>query len=205
MSNNKSHWESIYTNKPLTDVSWYQPTPALSLRWIQEALPSKDAAILDVGGGDSFLVDHLLAAGYGNVSVLDISEAAIDRAKVRLGRKADQVKWMVEDIVDFRSKEKYDLWHDRAAFHFLTADEQVASYKQNLLEAMPDNGQLIVGTFSESGPDRCSGINIKKYAKEELAVAFGARFETVQMLNEVHPTPFDTTQNFSFVHLKYKS
>lgn len=200
----KKHWEHIYNTKSLDEVSWCQPTPHTSLNLIANSNVSKDAAIIDVGGGDSFLVDHLLTQGYTNITVLDISANAIARAKKRLGSKSKTVKWIVGDITEFEPTEVYAVWHDRAVFHFLTTDNDIKRYKTVLKKSMHQEGQLIVGTFSETGPDKCSGINIKKYSEESLAAVFSHTFETITLHSETHETPFNTTQNFSFAHLKQK-
>lgn len=197
-----AHWENIYGTKKLTEVSWYQAKPEVSLRLIHESGIQKDEAIIDIGGGDSFLVDHLIEAGYTNITVLDISQKAIERAQERLGDKAELVNWIVSDITAFEPKQEYQLWHDRAVFHFLTSPIDIEHYKSCLTQATGINSHLIVGTFSESGPDKCSGIQIKKYSKQELAEEFRAHFKTVELFNIDHPTPFNTIQNFSFVHLE---
>lgn len=195
----KAHWENIYQTKSLNEVSWYQPTPETSLNFIVEMCPNKDAKIIDVGGGDSFLVDHLLDLEYQNITVLDISEAAIERAKLRLGKeKASKVNWIVSDIIAFESDEKFDIWHDRAAFHFLTGKEDVQSYIERLNRFTNENAGLIIGTFSENGPLKCSGIEIQQYSAESLKKAFETNWNLTSSLIIDHTTPFDTQQNFIF-------
>lgn len=198
----KNHWEMIYKTKELQDVSWYQPVPQVSLEFIENANLSKDAAIIDVGGGDSFLADHLLELGYSNITVLDISDAAIDRAKKRLGQKAHMVKWIVSDILDLNKQNSYDLWHDRAAFHFLTKTEDVKKYVEIAANSLSKNGQLILGTFSEEGPKKCSGIEITQYSVDKLDRCFGGRSIRVNSRIIDHPTPFNTVQNFLFCWYK---
>lgn len=194
----KKHWEEIYTTKELHEVSWYQPTPQTSLDFISMFDLPKFAKIIDVGGGDSFLVDHLLDLGFENVTVLDISEKAIDRAKKRLGERAEKVKWIVADAANFTPTETYDFWHDRAAFHFLTDEKDIKTYVETAHKALEKNGVLAIGTFSEQGPKKCSGIEITQYSKEGLTEIFGDLFTRVACLQVDHKTPFDTVQNFTF-------
>lgn len=196
--NRKEHWENIYTTKALETVSWYQPDPHTSLDLLRDAGLSKTAAIIDIGGGDSFFTDHLLEAGYENITVLDISQAAIDRAKARLKEKATKVKWIVADITDFQPEEQYDLWHDRAAFHFLTEPEDIERYKQALNSAISPKGILVIGTFSESGPQKCSGIGIKQYSAATLESTFAPIFVKQHCMPVEHTTPSGAVQHFVF-------
>lgn len=200
--NRKEHWENIYSTKQLNEVSWYQPTPKQSIEWIKKEFPNKDAAIIDIGGGDSFLPDYLLDLGYTDISVLDISENAIERAKNRLGEKALKVKWIIGDIVHFTPLHQYDGWHDRAAFHFLTDPQEVHTYKRLLESSLKPGGKALIGTFSENGPLKCSGIEIQQYAKEDFDRVFGDGFEVGDLKNVDHHTPFNTVQNFNFIELK---
>lgn len=194
----KNHWENIYTTKELENCSWFQPTPVTSLEFIEKTNIPKYSKIIDVGGGDGFLTDSLLDKGYTDITVLDISETALERAKERLGNKADKVKWLVGDAANFAPPEKYDLWHDRAAFHFLTDQNDVNNYVATAKSAINDNGVLIVGTFSESGPKKCSGIEIKQYSGESLSKVFESGFKRINCVNVDHTTPFNSTQNFTF-------
>jgi len=203
--NRKKHWETIYDTKALNEVSWYQPIPKTSLDFIQSNAVTKDDAIIDIGGGDSFLVDHLLDLGYTNISVLDISEKAIERAKKRLGDKAENVKWIVSDITLFNPTEKYAVWHDRAVFHFLTDASDIEKYQKITALAMADNGTMLIGTFSESGPKKCSGIEIKQYSANLLEETFKQDFDTLECFFENHTTPFDTVQNFVFCSFKKRT
>jgi ubiquinone/menaquinone biosynthesis C-methylase UbiE len=200
----KKHWETIYKTKELKDVSWYQPVPQVSLDFIEMANLSKEAALIDVGGGDSFLVDHLLELGYSNLTVLDISESAIERAKERLGVKSNQVKWIVSDVLDLKDENVYDLWHDRAAFHFLTKDEDVKKYVEIVAKSLSKNGQLVVGTFSEQGPTKCSGVEITQYSVDKLDQRFGNLFRRIASKVIDHQTPFNTVQNFVFCSYQKK-
>jgi 2-polyprenyl-3-methyl-5-hydroxy-6-metoxy-1,4-benzoquinol methylase len=194
----KKHWENIYQTKQLNEVSWYQPVPQTSLDLISKYVKLFEAKIIDIGGGDSFLVDHLLELGYTNISVLDISEAAIERAKIRLGENANKVSWIVSDISKFEPTEKYDFWHDRAAFHFLTNKDEIQSYVQLVQDSINSNGVLAIGTFSENGPLKCSGIEITQYTEDSLSNLFTNGFEKIESFLVDHPTPFDTVQNFVF-------
>lgn len=199
--NRKDHWENIYATKALNEVSWYQPTPETSLSIIEETGIAKDAAIIDVGGGDSFLVDHLLNAGYTNITLLDISDKAIDRTKERLGAKASKVKWICIDAAQFEPTESYDLWHDRAAFHFLTDQAEIAHYVKAVHNHINKDGNLIIGTFAKDGPTKCSGITISQYDAIDLVKVFN-ELKLQENYKVAHPTPFDTIQNFTFCWFK---
>lgn len=198
----KNHWETIYNTKELENCSWFQPTPVTSMEFIEESGISKTAKIIDIGGGDSFLVDNLLEKGFSDITVLDISEAALERVKKRLGNNAQKVKWMVGDAVGFPPSERYDFWHDRAVFHFLRDQADIAKYIVTVRNAINDNGIVVVGTFSEKGPSKCSGIEIKQYSEEDLSKAFESGFKRLKCLNVDHPTPFNTMQNFTFCSFK---
>ena len=194
----KRHWENIYQTKELKDVSWFQPTPETSLDFFKQFNVPTTAKVIDIGGGDSFLVDNLLDLGYQDISVLDISAAAIDRAKQRLGDKAKNVKWVVADAATFKPTEKYDFWHDRAAFHFLTDEQEIANYLQIAQESINPTGVLVIGTFSEQGPKKCSGIEIKQYSETTMTDQLKKFFEKIKCITVDHKTPFDTIQNFVF-------
>ena len=194
----KNHWENIYQTKELKDVSWFQPTPETSLDFFKQFKVSTNAKVIDIGGGDSFLVDHLLDLGYQDISVLDISEAAIERAKQRLGDKAKNVKWIIADAATFKPAEKYDFWHDRAAFHFLTDEQEISNYLKTAQENINPTGVLVIGTFSEQGPKKCSGIEIKQYSETTMTDRLKKFFEKIKCITVDHITPFDTIQNFVF-------
>lgn len=198
MDTRKEHWENIYQTKELKEVSWYQPTPETSLDFIKQFNISKTAKIIDIGGGDSFFVDHLIAKGYFDITVLDISQTAIDRAKQRLGGKAKSIKWIVTDVANFKPNEKYDFWHDRAAFHFLTNEQEISNYLDIAQQNISSTGILVIGTFSEQGPKKCSGIEIKQYSEKTMTTRLERSFEKIKCVNIDHKTPFDTIQNFVF-------
>jgi len=201
----EKHWENIYKTKELNEVSWFQPTPTTSLHFIQELNIPKIAKIIDIGGGDSFLVDYLLDLGYLNITVLDISKAALNRAKKRLGNRSSNVKWIVADAANFKPTEKYDFWHDRAAFHFLTEDNDIQNYTKTLEHCLNNDGMALFGTFSEEGPKKCSGIEIKQYSESKLSNQFKKSFRKIKCITINHKTPFDTEQNFTFCSFKKKS
>lgn len=199
-SNLKQHWEAVYQTKNANEVSWTQNVPQTSLNFIHSFNLEKSANIIDVGGGDSRLVDFLLNEGFENITVLDISEQALEKAKQRLSRKADKVKWIVSDIIEFKPQENFDLWHDRAAFHFLTTKEQIAKYLNTARNAV--KGFLTIGTFSDNGPKKCSGLEVKQYNEESLTAELNNGFDKIRCITEDHITPFNTTQNFLFCSFK---
>lgn len=198
----KKHWETVYETKNPNEISWTQEVPKTSLDFINSFGLNKKAKIIDIGGGDSKLVDHLLEQGYENITVLDISEKALEKAKNRLGNKAQKINWIVSDIADFQPDTTYDIWHDRATFHFLTTPEQITKYL-NIIQ-MSVTGFLTIGIFSENGPKKCSGLEIKQYNEEMLATEFNNSFEKIRCITEDHITPFDTKQNFLFCGFKRK-
>jgi ubiquinone/menaquinone biosynthesis C-methylase UbiE len=198
----KDHWEKVYNTKQFTEVSWYQAVPKVSLDFIRDLQISKEAAIIDVGGGDSFFVDHLLDAGFTNITVLDISENAINKAKLRLGSKSSMVAWIVGDITGFVPNRKFDFWHDRAVFHFLTTEEQINKYLAVANKALPVSGKVVIGTFSETGPSSCSGLQIKQYSESTLSALIKKWFQKIKCMHADHITPFNTVQNFLFCSFK---
>ena len=198
----KEHWEKVYETKSPDQVSWTQEIPQTSLDFIHSFGEDKSASIIDVGGGDSHLVDCLLDEGYTNVSVLDISAKALERAKSRLGERASLVNWIVSDITTFQPRQNFDIWHDRAVFHFLTVPKDIASYISIVEESVSKN--MIIGTFSEDGPLRCSSLDVTQYSIASLSERFLDKFEMISSLNADHTTPFDTVQNFTFCSLSKK-
>lgn len=202
--NRKEHWEAIYQNKRLQEVSWYQAIPESSLNFFKDHAISKEAPILDIGGGDSLLVDHLLEMGFKNITVLDISESAIQRAKNRLGEKAQQVEWIISDIVDFQPSQSYEVWHDRAAFHFLTLVEETNTYLKLVKNWIRPKGYLFISTFSVLGPKKCSGLEIKQYSENTLTQKFNEGFKIIDCFTHLHQTPFNTQQEFLYCSFQRK-
>jgi 2-polyprenyl-3-methyl-5-hydroxy-6-metoxy-1,4-benzoquinol methylase len=200
--NRKEHWENIYKTKQSKDVSWYQQSPETSLDFFSQFKIPKTAKIIDIGGGDSVLVDSLINLGYQDITVLDISENAIEKAKQRLGTKATQIKWIIEDVTKFKPTEKYDFWHDRAAFHFLTDEKEIEQYLKTAYEFINPGGILVIGAFSEQGPQKCSGIEIKQYSQRSMTEKLNPFFEKIKCITIDHKTPFDTIQNFVFCSFK---
>ncbi len=200
-SNRKKHWETIYRTKQLNEVSWYQPTPETSLQLIKELNLPKSASIIDIGGGDSLLVDNLLEMGYQNITVLDISKKAIERAKLRLRKQSKHIKWIEADVSNFTPTETYDLWHDRAAFHFLTDEKEIKNYLKSAEKGVKKEGSMIIGTFSTDGPKKCSGMEITQYSEDSLPKRF-SDFNKLGCRITEHTTPFNTVQHFIFCTFK---
>ena len=196
----KTHWEKVYETKEPNEVSWTQSIPRTSLNFIRSFKLPKTAKIIDVGGGDSKLVDYLLNEGYENLTVLDISATALERAKTRLGDNAKKVNWVVSDVTDYEPETVFDIWHDRATFHFLTTTEEISAYLNLASKAV--KGFMTIGTFSENGPQKCSGLNIKQYSELELQQQLEAAFKKIKCITEDHQTPFGTKQNFLFCSFK---
>ncbi|WP_207515639.1 class I SAM-dependent methyltransferase [Longitalea luteola] len=192
----KDHWENVYRHKQANEVSWTQDVPQPSLHFIHSLNIPASAAIIDIGAGDSKLVDFLLDEGFQNITLLDVSEQALEKVRKRLGDKAERVKFVVADITEFTPVEKYDVWHDRATFHFLTTVEQVQQYVSIARQWVKE--YLIVGTFSEKGPKKCSGLDIKQYSEKELENVFSAGFSKIRCIEQEHLTPFNTLQHFVF-------
>lgn len=200
MSDYKAHWEKVYATKTPEEVSWTQIHPVSSLKLIQDAANSKESSFIDIGGGDSVLADCLLADGFTDITVLDISKHALDRAAKRLGEKASLVNWIESDIRDFSPPKTYNIWHDRAVFHFLTDAKDIEVYVN--LVAKFVKGDMIIATFSTEGPKRCSGLDVKQYDVKSLQLIFASAFDLVESFTEDHTTPFDTKQNFLFARFK---
>ena len=196
----RHHWDHIYATKRPDQVSWTQPAPGLSLAFIRSfGLPPASARIVDVGGGDSQLADHLLDLGYEHLTVLDISEEALRKAQTRLGpERAARVRWVVADVLDYHPNQPFDVWHDRAAFHFMTTELQVAAYMAVARAGVAPTGYLTIGTFSVDGPNRCSNLPVRQYDEETLTSQLRQGFQKVRCEREDHRTPFGTTQNFVF-------
>lgn len=194
----EAHWQNIYQTKDSRKVSWYQAKPEASLEWIASLKLEKEDAILDVGAGDSRLADFLLDEGYQNLSLLDISEEALKLAQHRLKEKAELAQWLNSDILDFKSPQDYKLWHDRAAFHFLREDAAIQKYVQIAADSIMHKGYLILATFSDNGPLKCSGLEIQRYDELQLIDRFNQHFELRDHQRVQHQTPSGGTQEFLY-------
>ena len=201
--NTQTHWEKIYTEKAPDAVSWYRPHLETSLALIEQAPIGCSTSVIDVGGGESTLVDDLLTRGYENITVLDISQTAIDANRKRLGTAAERVHWVVADItkVDLEPS-AYDVWHDRAVFHFLTSPSDRVAYVRQVARAVKPGGHVIVSTFGPEGPTKCSGLDVVRYEAESLHNEFGAHFRLLGSSKELHRTPFGTTQQFLYCYCR---
>ena len=200
----KLHWDNVYYNKNENEVSWYQKIPKISLDHIKSLNLNLDSKIIDVGAGESRLVDNLLDLGFNNIDVLDISKKSIEKAKNRLGEKSEKINWIVSDINDFVSNNKYDLWHDRAAFHFLKDSSQINNYVELANLSLNSKGKIILGTFSSNGPLKCSGLEISRYNSSSINEIFKKHFILLNHRISIHPTPFDTFQEFLFTVFEKK-
>ena len=193
--NAKEHWESIYQTKEPNEVSWYQEKPETSLNLISETGIEKNAKIIDVGAGASELVDNLLALGFRNITALDVSLNALNESKKKLGDRANNVKWIVSDLREFETNERYDLWHDRAVLHFLTEEEDIKRYIELVRTYLKPKGYVIVSTFSVNGPKKCSGLDVKQYSEDSMKTLFTG-FEHIKSFEEEHLTPWGSSQIF---------
>lgn len=193
-----THWENVYRTRGEREVSWFQEMPAVSLALITAAAPTRDNAVVDVGGGASRLVDALLEEGYGDVTVLDVSEAALAAAKMRLASAASRVTWIVSDVTAWKPARRFNLWHDRAAFHFLTDAADRRAYVACLTAALRAGGHAIIATFALDGPERCSGLPVVRYDAASLGQALGDSFELVETRRHDHQTPMGSVQHFQF-------
>ena len=198
MNNNlKNHWENIYKNKNEDEVSWFQQIPSSSIKLIK-SIGIDNPKIIDVGSGRSKLLKSLIDIGYNNLTYLDISEAALKKSKEFLEDQSNKVKWIAEDILNFKTEEKFDIWHDRAVFHFLTEQNQIKKYVDLVSRNISNDGYLIIGTFSENGPLKCSGLNVSRYSKKLIQETFIRNFDLKHTFHIDHITPFSTIQNFQF-------
>ena len=203
--NTKEHWDKIYATKKENEVSWFQAYPKTSIEFLEQFKLPLTANIIDIGGGNSHFVDVLLEKGYQNIWVLDISANAIDAARDRLDKKTTKIHWIVSDITEFDFTDlQFDLWHDRAAFHFLTTQDKIDKYISAAENAVKKDGYLFLGTFSEQGPKKCSGLEIKQYSELSMSSKFEHGFSKIKCLDEDHSTPFGTIQNFLFCSFKRK-
>jgi hypothetical protein len=202
MPTTREHWDQVYSTKAETEVSWYQPRPERSLASIKSMLPDHASPILDVGGGASHLIDELLAAGYSDLTVLDVSAAALRRSQERLGPEASKVKWIAADITSWRPERVWRLWHDRAVFHFLTATVDQNAYLTALKTATSAGSVIVMSCFALDGPERCSGLPVQRYSPATLAARLGDEFALVSEAAEHHATPWGSVQNFAYAVLK---
>ena len=193
--NGKEHWDSIYQSKSEEEMSWTQPEPLMSLKLIGEACSS--GRVIDVGGGTSLLAERLVDRGY-SVAVLDISEAAIESNRKRLGARGSQIHWLTADISAEPSLDTFDVWHDRAVFHFLTAPEDRAAYTRLLAQTLPVGGHAVIGSFALDGPEKCSGLEVRRYDGPMLALELGPQFALLKSEPEMHMTPWGKQQSFQF-------
>lgn len=197
-TNRKAHWETVYTSKGETEVSWFQDDPAASLELIDRARLAADAQIIDIGGGASRLVDRLVARGFSSITVLDISAAALDLARARLKAAGKTVQWIVADVTAWQPLQRFDLWHDRAAFHFLVDAADRAAYIACLKQAVRPGGHAIIATFAIDGPEKCSGLPVNRYDPAGLAKELGDGFSLVESRRHDHATPWNSQQRFQF-------
>ena len=199
----KTHWEKVYTTKDPEAVSWYRAHLETSLALIERAAHSRSASVIDIGAGESTLVDDLLATGYENITVLDVSQTAVDVTKKRLGLLAKKIDWIIGDITQVQLEPfAYDVWHDRAVFHFLTSAAKRSAYVGKVMKAVKPGGHVIVSTFGPEGPTKCSGLEVMRYDAESLHEEFGQRFRLVESSKELHHTPFGTTQQFLYCYCR---
>lgn len=198
----KKHWERVYSNTSVTETSWHQDEPRLSLSMIANTGAGPGASLIDIGGGASVLVNELLDLGYQDLTVLDVSSAALQHAAQRLGGRSSQVTWIEADATAFRPPRQFDIWHDRAAFHFLTAGQDRLGYMEALRQALAPGGQVIMATFAPGGPEKCSGLNIIQYDSGKLQKELGPDFILQEQQDEIHRTPANRQQLFRFFRFK---
>lgn len=196
--NREAHWQNVYKEKGEYQVSWFQEWPAISLELIESVGAKSDSAIIDIGGGASRLVDALVEKGHQDLTVLDVSESAVSIARARLGAAATTVNWIVADVTRWEPKRAYDLWHDRAAFHFLTEVSDRSAYIDRLTQAVRRGGHAIIGTFALDGPERCSGLPVVRYDAAQLSATLSRFFELIAMRRDDHKTPWGAVQHFQF-------
>ena len=194
----KSHWENIYSSKKEDGVSWFQEHPKTSIDLIEKYSTDKSISIIDIGSGRSKILKNLIENEYDDLTYLDISREACSKSKISLGNKQDLVEWHVVNVLDFNTEKNFSIWHDRAVFHFLISKEDVERYKQVALKNIVHGGYLILGTFSQNGPEKCSGLNVSRYSPELLKKIFNPEFKMIESFTIDHKTPFDTNQNFLF-------
>jgi trans-aconitate methyltransferase len=192
----RDHWQAVYNNKAENEVSWFQESPALSIELLKQVGATPNSAVIDIGGGASRLVDNLVDRDYVDVTVLDLSKAALDVARLRLGSLADRVSWITADVTAWQPQRAYDVWHDRAAFHFLTEESDRAAYVTRLVRGVKPGGHIIIATFALDGPEKCSGLPVMRYSPERLGQTLGQAFQLVEMRQHTHSTPWKSEQKF---------
>ena len=202
--NRKQHWENVYQTKSDQDVGWFQENPVTSLKLINKYTSAKDARLIDIGGGNSFLTKILFNKGYTNLAVLDISKKALERSRSRFIENADGIRWIESNILSYFSEKPYQLWHDRAVFHFLTDEKDIKKYAEIAAGSIIRNGHLILGTFSLTGPNSCSGLPVTQYSEEMFCGVFDDHFDIEECIDDVHTTPSGNPQNFIWVVFKRK-
>jgi len=205
MSDRATHWDNVYATKGEAEVSWFQDNPAISLEMIRATNPDRGAEIIDIGGGASRLVDALLQDGYRHLTILDLSANALEASKKRIGAAASTVDWIVADTTSWRPARTYDVWHDRAAFHFLTDPHDRTAYVERLRIALAPGGQVIIATFAPDGPEKCSGLPVQRHDSASLSVELGPEFELVETRSETHHTPWHSTQAFQFSRFRRRT
>ena len=199
-----AHWDNIYTTKGEAEVSWFEETPVQSLELLELVGAQPSSAIIDVGGGTSRLVDNLLARGFENITVLDLSATALTSARARLGDKGEAVKWIVADVTEWLPTDTYDVWHDRAAFHFLTSEKEQRAYIKRLKQALKRGGHVIIGTFALDGPEKCSGLPVARHSAESLSALLAPDFDLIDSRRHEHITPWQAVQKFQFSTFRYR-
>ena len=202
MIDKPSYWNKVYETKGEADVSWFQSNPEPSLEFIRRYAPDRSAAIIDIGGGASRLVDYLWVDGFRNLMVLDLSSEAIAIARHRIGNHGDSIKWIVSDATTWHPDDIYDLWHDRAVFHFLTESDDQSAYILNLKRALKIGGYLVIGTFALDGPEKCSGLPVMRHSSQTLQNLLGSEFELIESRKHDHQTPFQSIQSFQYCVFK---
>jgi Methyltransferase domain len=200
----QQHWEEVYRQKPDDSLSWFQPQPEISLELIHATGLPKTAALIDMGSGVSRLVDHLLAEGFTDLTLLDIAEPALQKTRMRLGETGGPVHWIASDVTRWKPERKYRLWHDRAVFHFLTDATERAAYRKNLEAALANGGTAIIASFDLDGPERCSGLPVQRYSPETLSAELGTKFHLTAHRHEAHHTPTDRIQQFQYAVFEYR-
>jgi hypothetical protein len=198
MTDKRAHWDNAYTAKNETQVSWYQLNPTRSLDWIMTAAPDRSASIIDAGGGASRLADGLIAGGYSDLTVLDVSEVALSRTKARLGAQTSKISWIVSDVTEWTPRRTWNVWHDRAVFHFLVDGAAQDAYLRALTQGTAPGSTVVMAAFALNGPERCSGLPVQRYSPATLATRLGSRFVLHDEATERHRTPFGTTQEFAY-------